>query len=188
MKPKLQLKDFIEAANYLNVDVSTIKAVAEVESGDQGGFYQDGHPVILFEGHYFWELTKGKFGLSNVSHPKWTTDFYRENQKLRLEKAAALDRTAALQSASWGMFQIMGANFRRCGFATVQGFVNAMYKGEKEHLMAFCAFIKSQRLQDELQRKDFAGFASVYNGPRFKKNKYDTKMAKLELKYRHLNK
>lgn len=105
-------KDYQQAADLLGVELATIKAVAEVESKGSG-FLKSGEPVILFEGHIFHRLTNGKYSTpenADISYPKWTTKYYNKNQHKRLQKAVELDRNAALQSASWGKFQIMGFN------------------------------------------------------------------------------
>lgn len=178
----LQECDYVTAANLLNCEVAAIKAVAEVESSGSG-FLSTGEPRILFEGHVFYRLTKGKFGVSNVSYPSWISKYYNENQHLRLAKAITLNREAALQSASWGKFQIMGENWKSLGYSSLQEFINAMYANETEHLMAFVKFVKVNGLADELKRKDWAGFARGYNGPGYAKNQYDKKMAAAYLKF-----
>lgn len=104
-------------------------------------------------------------------------------KKKRLELAVSLDREAALMSASWGKFQIMGFNYKKCGFKTIQEFVNAMYESESAQLKAFVAYIKNRNLADELQNKQFAQFAYYYNGAGFKKNRYDEKLLKSYLKH-----
>ncbi|UJF29887.1 N-acetylmuramidase family protein [Kaistella sp. 97-N-M2] len=178
----LQECDYVTAANLLNCEVAAIKAVEEVESSGSG-FLSTGEPRILFEGHVFYRLTKGKFGVSNVSYPSWISKYYNENQHLRLAKAITLNREAALQSASWGKFQIMGENWKSLGYSSLQEFINAMYANETEHLMAFVKFVKVNGLADELKRKDWAGFARGYNGPGYAKNQYDKKMAAAYLKF-----
>ena len=40
------------------------------------------------------------------------------------------------------------------------------------------AFIKSKKLVESLQKKDWETFAYGYNGPKYKENKYDEKMRK----------
>lgn len=176
-------QDYIDAANKLQCEVSAIKAVSEVESNG-GGFLPSGEPKILFEGHVFYELTKGKFGVSNVSYPKWISKYYNEDQHKRLEKAVALDRNAALQSASWGRFQVLGKNWKSLGYSSLQEFINSMYESEGKHLDSFVRFVKVNKLDDELRRKDWAGFARGYNGSGYAKNKYDIKMAKAYEKYK----
>jgi hypothetical protein len=185
--------DYAAAAKLLNCDVAAIKAVAEVESSGNG-FLTDGRVKILFEGHQFYKYTKGKFA---VSHPticfkKWTKKFYATGpnadargagELARLAEAMALNETAALLSASYGKFQIMGFNFAIAGFTTVQDFYTAMQISEAEHLMAFCNYIKANAIDDELRSHNWAGFALRYNGAEYKKNQYDTKLAKAHKKY-----
>jgi hypothetical protein len=58
-----------------------------------------------------------------------------------------------------------------------------MYKDEGQHLKAFSGFIKSNKLEKYLQKKDWAGFAKRYNGPAYAQNKYDIKMKEAYEKY-----
>lgn len=181
MKPGLTEADYARAAKALGCDVPAVKAVAEVESLGSG-FLPDDQVRILFEAHIFDRLTGGKHRRThpNISSATWNKALYGAggaHQHKRLAQAVALDRDAALQSASWGRFQIMGFNYRACGFATVQAFINAMHAGEGPQLDAFVAYVKHRGLADELQRRDWAGFASGYNGPGYAANKYDTKLA-----------
>lgn len=183
MSKNLVPQDFQTAAAFLGVAVATIKAVAEVESLG-GGFYPDGQPKILFEAHIFSRRTKGVYDKTNpnLSSSKWNRTLYLGGAKehTRLAEAIKLNREAALESASWGMFQIMGFNFSRCGFLNVQAFVNAMYESEAAQLLAFCHFVKSSSLDDELQRGDLTAFAFGYNGPRQQENRYAEKLYKAQ--------
>jgi len=52
-----------------------------------------------------------------------------------------------------------------------------MVAGEPEQLDAFVQFVKNAGLDDELRRLDWAGFARGYNGPAYKANHYDEKLA-----------
>jgi len=177
-------QDYIDAALLLKCEVAAIKAVKEIES-KSAGFLSTGEPIILFERHIFHRLTEGKYSKENpdISNSKPGGYGSVASQHGRLAKAIALDRNAALQSASWGLFQCMGFNFSVCGFKSLQAFITAMYKNEKEQLMAFCNFVINNRLNDELQRKDWAGFARGYNGANYRINKYDEKLAKAYAKY-----
>lgn len=181
MKPVLTDADFRDAADLLSCAASAVKAVCQVEA-PRGGFNPDDTPVTLFEGHKFHKYTGGKFDQQepDLSFPKWTRNYYGktwQTEQDRLQRAMALDREAALLSASWGKFQIMGFNHGVCGFGTVQKFVNAMYVGEREHLMAFVQFVLTTGLAPALRRHDWAGFAHGYNGPGYSENNYDTKLA-----------
>lgn len=175
------------AANSLGVSVASIRAVAEVESrGD--GFMDNGHPVILFERHVMYRQLREKFGRMRADalakeHPDIVNPvpggYGKESeQPKRLERAAAIDRECALNSASWGKFQIMGYHWRPLGYATQQVFINAMFRNEAGHLHAFCRFIQvSPDLHAALKARDWAKVARLYNGPGYKANSYDTKLA-----------
>lgn len=177
-KPTLTEADFQRAAASLCCEVAAIKAVTEVEA-PKGGFNPDGTPTILFERHIFHRETGGRFSKSHpsISNPSPGGYGSYASQHSRLGEAAKLDRTAALRSASWGKFQIMGFNHKAAGHATVQAFVNAMYRSEGEQLDAFVAFIKADpTLHKALREKQWATFARLYNGPAYEKNSYDTKL------------
>ena len=165
-----------KAAAKIGCAVAAVRAVIDVES--RGGFLPDGRPKILFERHYFCRLTNAKHDRTHpdISHSKWGGYKGGAAEYDRLHRAIALNRDAALRSASWGAFQIMGDNYKICGFGSVKDFVAAMVAGEPEQLDAFVGFVKKSRLDDELIRLDWAGFARGYNGPAYKVNKYDEKL------------
>ena len=169
--PKLTLdhEDFEACAKLLGCSVDAVKAVSLVETNG-GGFNPDGYPKTLFEGHYFSRLTDHLYDKDypTISYPKWTKQFYCKNWKdehARLVLASTLDQEAALRSASWGMFQIMGDNYKLCGFDDVIQFVNAMCEGASHHLEAFTQYVINRHLNDELQNLEWADFARQYNGP-----------------------
>ena len=186
---KISEEEFKMAADLIGCEVAVIKAVAKIESNGSG-FNADGAPKTLFEGHWFHKLTGGKYSndpkYQSISYKKWTRKWYGNQtvEKQRLDLAGTLDRDAALQAASWGAFQIMGFNYKLCGFKTVQEFINAMYKGEGTQLLAFIGFVKSKKLDDELRDKDWARFAYYYNGSGYAVNKYDEKMEAAYIKFK----
>jgi hypothetical protein len=138
------------------------------------GFQADRRPKILYERHIFHRLTGGQFDDGDISDP--TPGGYGAggaHQYDRLARAIALNRGAALQSASWGVGQIMGMNFAAAGFGDVEAMVTAMCDTEDAQLAAVAAFLKSQKLDGPLRTHDWAGFASGYNGPAYKENHYD---------------
>jgi hypothetical protein len=171
--------DYSEAATTLGVEVAAIKAVADVETSGKA-FDIAGRPQILFERHYFHRLTKGKFSakhpqISNASRGGYGAS---SAQYQRLEQVYKLDANAALRSASWGRFQIMGDHFGKLGFTSVKHFVFAMTKSESEHLKIFTRFVlNNSGMLNALRKKNWAKFAAAYNGSSYKENKYDTKLA-----------
>ena len=165
------------AAEALHCEQAAIRAVIAVES--RGGFDSQGRPKILFERHYFHRLTQGRFAAEHpdISARRWGGYGPAARQYERLGSAIALDREAALRSASWGMFQIMGDNFAAAGFANIEAMVAAMMESEDRHLQAFCAFVTARGLAHALARRDWAAFARGYNGPAYAANRYDIRLA-----------
>ena len=106
----------------------------------------------------------------------------------RLQKAHLINCDAANASASWGLFQIMGNNYKTCKCGSVSEFVERMCKNESEQLMLFVAFIKSNNLHQYLQpgKIQLASFARRYNGAGYQTNQYDTKLQKAYEKYKKL--
>lgn len=93
---------------------------------------------------------------------------YPRTQDERWEQVVAAYELApneALESTSWGAFQLMGYNYQGAGFDTVQAFVTALSRSPQEQLAAWTRWLTANGLVDELQRKDWAGFAQGYNGP-----------------------
>src|SRR5687768_16941334 len=147
-------EDYHRAAAVLGCEAADIRAVADVESGGRTGFLPDGRPKILFESHVFSKLTGGKHDAahSDISTARWTRNYVGgAGEHDRLRRAMQLDREAALKAASWGKFQILGMNYGRVGAKTVDEFVEAQKRSEKEHLDAFVKFILSHDLSDELR-------------------------------------
>ena len=180
-RAKITRADYAAAARRLGCSVAAVQAVATVESLGSG-FLPSGEPKVLFEAHVFDRLTGGKYRRShpNLSSARWDRRLYGRGgayQHQRLQAAVALDRDAALQSASWGAFQVMGFNWRACGYKSLRAFINDMYAGEAGHLRAFVGYVLSRGLADELQRLDWAGFANGYNGAGYAANRYDARMA-----------
>jgi hypothetical protein len=93
----------------------------------------------------------------------------------------ALDRTAALESTSWGLFQIMGFNYAAVNLRSVEELVAAPNKSEGERLKLFSEFVKKTGLADALRHKSWTDFARGYNGPDY--GDYDKRM---ERAYRSL--
>lgn len=184
--------DLISAAGDLGIEVAAIKAVNEVESRGQG-FIGD-KPKILFEGHIFWKQLKAhglnpqslRQGNEDILYPSWTKEHYIGGlgEHTRLEKAKRIHEGSAIESASWGRFQIMGFHWKSLEYKSAKEFANLMYKNEGEHLKAFARFIKSNNLARYLKSRNWAEFARRYNGPGYKKNKYDEKLERAYERYK----
>jgi hypothetical protein len=163
-------------AKNLGVFAPEIWTVLAVETSGCG-FLPDRRPQILYERHIFHRLTNGQFDDGDISDP--SPGGYGPtgaHQYDRLAIAITKDRTAALQSASWGIGQIMGENFARAGFQNVEDMVTAMSQSEDQQLTAMAGFLVSTKLQASLQAHDWSTFAHGYNGPNYAINRYDVRL------------
>lgn len=176
-------EDFARAADRLGCEPAVIKAVTTVEARGQG-FDAKRRPVILFEPHVFWRcLPKEKRSTAakqGLAYARWKPGNYPKTQDARydqLERAMRIDRDAALMACSWGLGQVLGENWRMCGFPSVEAFVRKNMESEGGQLDVMVSFIIGAGLDKHLRAKNWRAFARGYNGPGFEKNRYDTKLA-----------
>ena len=182
---RLEDGDIAIIAEQIGVEEASLRAVLQVETGGKG-YDAKNRPKALFERHKFWkeladtpDLQANAAGLG-LAYPKWGEKPYpKDSDGVYGEISAAcdIDREAALMSTSWGLGQLMGFNFRLAGCASVEDMVQQAQESELNQLQQWVCFIKSAKLLDELQAKDWAGFAKGYNGPAYAKNQYDVKLA-----------
>ena len=175
-------KDYEDAAKRLGpeIDARLVKALAIKES-KKGGFGPDGRPTIAFEGHQFRKWSHKRFDLTHPDlsyryvkspqaegywRPKWVHNNADHATAWRtLTRAMELDRTAALLSTSWGVFQVMGFNYDMLGFKDVETMVEFAKQGERQQLELFTRFCKTRKgLVQAMQSKDFAEIGNLYNG------------------------
>ena len=209
-------------AAFLECEKEVLKAISKVESGGKSAYWRlnsgDGAniPAILFERHYFSRLTGKKF---DRDHPdiSWPTGYRTKRQLgkednkmhdgkvdaddvysdyasayLRLINAYRLDAVAALQSCSWGKFQVMGANFSACGSPDTKTFVKSMCRNELGQVDLLAGFIRRKprawknpknkalgkeiSLWDAVKQKNWRAIAFNYNGPSYETYSYHTKL------------
>lgn len=172
--------DYQNAATQLGhgITANLVKAFASVESGGRSGFGPAKLPVIAFEGHHFQRLTKGKYDRTHPllsytyvtkAGPQWKTNNKDQTKAWEtMATAFGLDQDAALQSASWGMFQVMGFNFKSCGYKNVFEFVAALKINADHQLKAFLGFCtQNPAFLKAAKNKDYAGMARCYNGKHY---------------------
>lgn len=181
-----------EIANDRGISAAALAAVVEVESNGIVFAKVDGRdvPLIRIEGHYFDRLVPAKkqkqarsAGLASakvgaVKNPKSQADRYRMFQRM-----CDIDKDAAIMSCSWGVGQVMGVHWSKLGFVSPDAFRMFVMTGLRNQIEVMVRFIEFSSLIDEIHRRDWAGFARIYNGPAYKANAYDTKMAKAYARY-----
>lgn len=166
------------ALALLDTGAAELWSVLTVETAGCG-YDRLRRPRILFERHKFSAETGGRYDKDypDISNPQPGGYGDPDSQYQRLAVAVALDRTAALNSASWGIAQIMGFNAAAAGFADAQSMVAAMQESESAQLLSMAHFLKNGKLDGALRRHDWAALAAGYNGPGYAKNQYDTRLA-----------
>lgn len=156
-------------AKDFGIELNILKAVMIVESSNRGFDPRTGKILIQFEPFHFKRMTKAVIENGVEGQTKEWQAF---------EKAAKINLEVAQKSTSWGLGQIMGFNYELAGYDTVHKMVNEFQLSEYFQVKGMLNFIKSRKLMyTSLQRKEWATFAKLYNGPQYKKFNYDTKLA-----------
>lgn len=191
--------DLPRIAARIGVGEDELHALIEVETAG-GGFDRQGRPRILFEPHVFYRCLSGakrdRAVKAGLAYAKWGEKPYgkESEQYPRLVRAMAIDEAAALKACSWGLPQILGENHATVGYATVQDMVRAFLDDEETHLEAMVAFIRAAKIDDDLRRiaalkrpstsEDWREVARAYNGPKYARHGYHTRLAKAHVKWR----
>jgi hypothetical protein len=171
------------AANKVGVDPATLRAVLEVESAG-AGFDAKNRLKLLFEPHVFYKQLgpgpkRDQAVRRGLAYPRAGTRPYPPLSKRydQISEAMAIDEVAALNSASWGLPQIMGFNHEAAGFPSAKAMVESMQKGEDQQLEAFANLLSNWKLAASLRKRDWRSFALRYNGKNALRNGYDRKIA-----------
>jgi hypothetical protein len=173
------------ATTSLGVEPGALWAVLAVETSGCG-FLPDRRPKILFERHVFSRLTAHRYDADDPDVSRPTAGGYGPGgayQYGRLMAAIQLNRAAALQSASWGLAQIMGENHDAAGFAGVEEMVTAIMASEDQQLAAMAAYLRATQMAELLQRRDWSSFARLYNGPNYAAHNYDGLLQQFHARY-----
>ena len=182
-------------AKSLNVLPAALLAVVEVESGGRIGAKVNGRmePMIRFEGHYFHRLLPKSLRLTarnqRLAHPRAgrvANPRAQARRWSRLEHAIKINRIAALSSVSWGVGQVMGSHWQWLGYGSVDALVQEARSGLSGQVRLMARFIQKSGLVGKMNSQDWAGFARVYNGSGYRKNRYQEKMATAFLKHQRI--
>jgi hypothetical protein len=176
---------FDAARQKIGAPAPAIWSVISVET-KASGYLPDRRPQILFERHIFSRLTGHRFDQSHPGVSQPTSGGYGAggaHQYDRLAEALALDESAALMSASWGLGQVMGENHQAAGFPDVQSMVEAFVASEDAQFAGMAGFIVANNLAGHLANQRWTDFAKHYNGPGFAKNDYPGKLQRFFAQY-----
>lgn len=180
------IKAVTSVAVEFGYDPAALLAVVQVESGGVAFAMVAGRaePLIRFEGHYF---DKRLFGAERMiargqglASPKAGAVANPKSQAARwkmLERAFAIDAQAAYESVSFGVGQVMGAHWEWLKFGSVTELVNLCRRDVAGQVELMVRFIDRAGLGGAVRSRDWATFARGYNGPAYRKNRYDTQLA-----------
>lgn len=177
-----------ELSAQLQIDPAASVAVLRVESGGRTSG-ADGRMLIRFENQIFYDrwgkdhLAKYQEHFKFNDGKRWTGHHWRPavdqpwqtfhgDQSAEwqvLEFASTLDDSAAKSSISMGGAQIMGFNYKRVGYNSVQEMFTAFSSSERGQLVGFFNFVRAGSMNSKslqsLRAHDFETFARYYNGP-----------------------
>lgn len=173
-KSVAQDSDYKMLADALGIEYAALRAVVQVETGGKGGFITAGKPAILFEGHIMYaeckalgrNMTLLSKKYPKLIYPKWTKAYYvgGAGEWGRFKLACEIDRACAIKATSWGLFQILGRNYKTCGCSSVEDFYAKMCRSEAWQLVLGIRFIDNSGLTDLLRQRRWSEFAKRYNG------------------------
>lgn len=179
---KLTEEDFERVAGELDIEIATMKAVVVIEAGrEMKGFWAPGVPIVNYD-RSMWAKCKRyvvnpRKAPASAKIPDGLTNPAAVRAWQRLISARKVCEEQANLSSFWGMFQIGGFNYKVCGCKSIDEFVRLMSYSELEQLELFATFITNSKLVQYLRAKNWAGFASRYNGPSYARRGYHTKLA-----------
>jgi hypothetical protein len=175
---KLTKADKRVLSSEFNLPVKSIETIVAIESGGRG-FDTDGKIIIQFEPSWF----KRKWLQWTKSIGPWASNGV-ENQTrewLAFNDAFKRNPTAAMESTSIGLMQVMGFHYKLLGFATVGAMWDYAEQGEYQQLRLGLLFIKNNRkmygaAKDFSKMSNCETFAYYYNGSAYKKYNYHNKL------------
>ncbi|MER0237162.1 N-acetylmuramidase domain-containing protein [Fulvimarina sp. MAC8] len=183
-------KRVIEAAQHVagetGVGPNVLIAVALVETRAVPFAEIDGRPepLIRFEGHYFdrrlSEAARTRARAEGLSSPRAGRIKNPVGQSARwalFERACRIDAEAACGSVSWGLCQVMGSHGETLGYGSAEALAATARRSIAGQFDVAARFLRIGALSDRLSDGDYAGFARRYNGPGYRRNAYDKKIA-----------
>lgn len=156
------------------IEPEALLAVAEVESGGKAFTVVDGKrlPLILYEYHVFYrnlpEHLRAEAVGRNLARPRWGDLPYKRTQSARyaqLDRARGIHEQAAYAACSWGIGQVLGENAEWLGYGTPKALAEKAMESVSGQVEVMLRFIEKRGLRDELDARNWRGFARGYNGP-----------------------
>jgi len=186
---KLSDADFAALASKHGIEEAKIRAVNEVEAAGKG-FTSSGAITCLYEPHIAYKYSSGAVRdalvAAGLSYKTWKAGSYPKSSYDRIDRGTAIaGAEVAALATSWGLGQIMGFNYKACGYPTAVDMVKGFAKSEANQLEGMINFMKANpAMLAALKAGNWADFAKLYNGAGYAANKYDTKLAAAYARHR----
>ncbi|MDE6742514.1 MAG: N-acetylmuramidase family protein [Lachnospiraceae bacterium] len=181
-------------ANTYGIDENVLGGFILAESSGSG--FVNGKVIIRFENHHFLTNSANRYKgvYFDYGSPKYTGHIYRKKENANwinchqnqtqendaFTFAISLNSAKAYESTSMGLAQIMGFNYKRCGYSSAQKMYDDFATGEKAQLEGFNKFIiYDPILLNACQNKNYYTMAYRYNGS----GNADTYASKIEVAY-----
>jgi len=171
-----------EFAHGNNIDENILGAFLLTESHGSG--FANGKLIIRLENHHFLvgEAAEYKgvyFDYSNGEDQSkghkfrknpdddWI-DSHQDDQAIEYEAfelAKSLNSKLAYNATSYGLGQILGANYDLCGYSSAEEMFNELEKGEIIQMRCFFSFIDNKDgLLEAIRSENYDNMAKLYNG------------------------
>lgn len=138
------------------LDAKLLQAFISVESGGKGYDVSTGKIMIQFEPAHFRQRTGIQIANKVDAQSKEWAAF---------NEAFRINPTAAMESTSIGLPQIMGFHWKRLGFDSVGAFWDYMKGSLVNQICALIKFIETDKnLLKAFEEKDYHKMALSYNG------------------------
>jgi len=164
-------------ANQYNIPTDNVRKVIAVESGGYGFDKVTGKILIQFEPSWFKRLFPRWANFAGL----WASNgVERQPQEWKaFNDAFSKNPTAAMESTSIGLPQIMGFHWKKLGFNSVGDFWDYMKVSELNQLKMMLKFISlNPKMYKALQVGDWETFSYFYNGAQYKKFNYAERLRK----------
>jgi len=190
----------VAAAHANGIDPAALLAVVEVESSGQPFERADGiTPCFLLERHIFYKQLSQRAPeklssavAQGLAHEGWRRSTQYRDQKTSagrlalLARARVIDPECADRSCSWGLGQTMGFHAQKLGFPNAISMVHHVKEGGvPAQLDILIRTIRNMGLIGALNQHNWASFARGYNGPAYRQNNYDRKLAAAYARWSH---
>lgn len=172
------LRDFSDRHNIeFRRLVAFARAIAKIETNNRP-FDSNRNPTSRFECHQFNRNSNVNVPCTLAGNSFSTVT--SETDYGAFLRATSVNENLAYSSTSFGMFQVLGSNYRELGFNSPQQLRDKTLS-EEGQVELFLRFIESRRdsILAELQRDGEMNYNEIalrYNGARFRENQYHIKL------------